>query len=168
MRFSLFLLCVVAWGATGFTASCPSATTINTPIICTVTLTPVPSYFHGTEVITLTPSAHVTLSKSGAWTNAIGPNSFSFVFTDTTVETGTITFTNSQSWSNPSPVSVVVTSPAPTPPAAGLTPTLVTGSGVGGNSNGNATTLTVPLGVTATPGNTLQRFELAVQALPFQ
>jgi hypothetical protein len=157
MRLALALIiCGPVFGAaTGFTASCPSATTINTPIICTVTLTPVPSYFHGTEVITLTPSAHVTLSKSGAWTNAIGPNSFSFVFTDTTVETGTITFTNSQSWSNPSPVSVVVTSPAPTPPAAGLTPTLVTGSGVGGNSNGNATTLTVPLGVTATPGNTL-------------
>jgi hypothetical protein len=151
IAIALLLLCGYLFGATGYTASCPARTTVHTPIVCTVTLTPVPSYFHGTETITLTPSTHVTLSKSGAWTNGIGPNSFSFVFTDPVAETGTITFTNSQGWSNPSPVSVVVTSPAPSPPPPGKTIGFV--QGVGANSNGNATTLT--LNISPTSGNTV-------------
>ena len=148
---SVLLFAGLLFGATGFNASCPGSTTVNTPIICTVTLTPTPSYFLGTEVITLTPSANVTLSKSGAWHPSIGPFSFSFVFTDPIAETGTITFTNSQGWSNPPPISVTVTSPAPPNPPAGLTIGYV--QGVGCNSNGNATTLTC--NISPTSGNTV-------------
>ncbi len=140
-----FLLAGAAHAAaTGYTASCPATAQLNIPVVCNVTLTPVPSYFSGSgEVITYKPGRGFQSSITGAYQQSIGSFGTSYLATGTRLGNVSISFTNSQGWADPPPVTINIM-PASAPPPTGLQPALVQSvKGVGGGQCCQSITLKI-------------------------
>jgi hypothetical protein len=146
----LVLTSIADAAATGYTASCPATAEINIAVVCSLTLTPVPSYFtESGGVITFKPGSGFKSSINGPYRQSIGSFGISYLATGTRLGDVSISFTNSQGWTDPPPQTIRIV-PVTVPPRPGLQPVLV--QHATGSSRGECCQ-TVTLAISPTAGH---------------